>query len=175
VLLVFVLRSFFINDAAALAIAGAIPVIRVIVLLVLRRKLDWIGLVGVFGFAAVFVVSILSGGSSLPLKLYHPVITGIIGLLLLGSALVRRPLILILIRLFNKSSYEQIKNPESLRKYTVITLLIGFVFIVDALVHIYMAFTLSTLSYMSLSRIVTIAGVLVLAAGVRLIRRNKIN
>lgn len=162
VVLVIILRKYFASDTVALGIAGVIPVVRTIFVLVWQRKIDWIGIFGIIGFGMALAVSILSGGSSLPLKLYRPIITGIIGLVLLCSVVVRKPLMGIIIKRFAPDGRERFNRPGSLKKFTYITLFLGIIFVLDAAVHIIMALTLSTVEYLSMSRVVTIAGIAVL-------------
>jgi hypothetical protein len=167
--MVILLRSIYPNDAMALAIAGVIPIMRTIFILVWRRRVDWIGVLGGLGFAVAFAVSTLSGGSSLPLKLYHPVVTGIMGLILLISVVIRKPLLVIILQVLSHSGPEKFRSLEGRKKLTNATALIGFVFIIDAAIHIIMALTLSTVMYLSMSRIVTVAGILVIVGSRKLI------
>jgi hypothetical protein len=133
-ILVIVLRGTY-GDTMALAIAGSIPVLKTIVMLVWSRRVDWIGVLSVLGFAAAFVISTLMGGSSLVLKLYHPIITGIIGLSLLGSVVIGRPLIIIVLQLMKRGDPERLSNPESRKRFTIITAGLGLVFLVDDIIY----------------------------------------
>lgn len=54
-----------------------------------------IGVITIFGLFIAIVVSALSGGSPLPLKLYHPLIASIAGLILLISIVIKRPLLIL--------------------------------------------------------------------------------
>ncbi|MDP4144092.1 MAG: VC0807 family protein [Bacillota bacterium] len=165
--LVMALHSYFKNDAVILAIAGAIPAIRTLVLLIWRRKVDWIGVLGTLGFGAAFTISMLSGGSALPMKLYHPIVTGILGLIFLGSAAVRKPLLIIIMTLLKHKSAEELGKPEVYKKLNMLSILLGFILFIEASIHIVMAFTLSTVTYLYMSRIVTWGSILVLFLGVR--------
>ena len=164
-ILYMVLRMFFANDATALAITGVIPVVRTIVIGVWRRKVDWIGVLGVLSFAVALAATALSGGSSLPLKLYHPVITGTIGLAFLISWAIRKPLLLTLIRMLKHGDPEQLSNPQSHTKFTIINAVVGLVFVIDAVAHIFMAFTLSTVTFLAMSKVVTIICIIALVLG----------
>lgn len=167
-ILVIVLSYFSISNTVALAIAGAIPFIRTIIVLILRRKVDWIGVVGALSFVVALIVTLLSGGSSLPLKLYHPVITGTIGLIFIASIAIGKPLLLIILQMLKRGNVEQFKNPEFRKTMTVKTALIGVIFTIDAGIHIIMALTLSTVAYLTMSRIVTIILIIALIATARL-------
>jgi hypothetical protein len=155
IVLVIILRHFFVSDATALAIAGIIPAVRTITLLFWRRRIDWIGIISVFGFIVAFLISNFLGGSALPLKLYHPVVTGIIGLVFLISAVIRKPLLLYLLRIFKHIDNVGINDTKRLSKITLMTGIIGFVFLFDAAAHIVMALSLSTETYLIMSRVVT--------------------
>lgn len=172
--LVIVLRNLFTNDAIPLAIAGAVPVFYTITLLVLRRKVEWIGMLGVLGFILAFIVSVLTGGSSLSFKLYHPLVTGAIGLIFLGSVIIGNPLMLVILKVLKKNGIGKSDIPESRRRATVITVILGLVFIIDAAIHIIMALTLPTVAYLSMSRIVTLIGVIVLVSAAKLVARKRV-
>lgn len=170
---VILLRDNYTNDANALAIAGVIPIVRTIALWAWRRRIDWIGLMGAIGFAASFAATVLLGGSSLPLKLYHPIVTGVIGLAFTISAIMRKPLLLSLVRNFKHFDHESFRSPEKQKKITVMTAVIGLVLIGEAIAHIIMAITLPTTTYLVMSRMVTMLMVVILV-GVRFIaQRNK--
>jgi hypothetical protein len=155
IVLVIILRRFLVSDATALAIAGTIPAVRTIALLLWRRRVDWIGVISVFGFIVAFSISTFLGGSALPLKLYHPVVTGIIGLVFLISAAMRKPMLLYLLRIFKHIDTIEINDSKRLGKITLITAMIGFVFLCDATAHIIMALSLPTETYLIMSRVVT--------------------
>ncbi len=168
-------RRLFANDATALAISGAVPAVRTMIIWAWRRRVDWIGVLGVLGFAGAFAVSALSSGSSLPLKLYRPVLTGTIGLIFLISVVMRRPLLITLLRAFKYGDPERLSNLANHRKFTIFTAVFGFVFFVDAVVHIILALTLPTGTYLVMSRVVSLAIILAIVVSGRLfVRRNKL-
>jgi hypothetical protein len=154
-------RHFFTNDTTALAIAGAIPAVWIIALWGWRRRVDWIGVLAVFGYIVAFAVSAFSGWGSLPLKIHGSLLTGTIGLVFLISAVMRKPLLLPLLQVFTRSDPERSSffetvssNPASYRKFTVLTGVIGFVLLSDAVVYIILALTLSTGTFLVISRVV---------------------
>lgn len=168
--LVILLRGIFKSDTGALAIAGVIPVVRTIAIWIQRRRIDWIGILGALGFAMALFVTVLFGGSSLPLKLYHPVVTGIIGLAFLISAAVRRPLFIIILRVFKQGDQERFKSASSRKKFTIITAVFGLIFLVDAVIHIVMALTLPTVAFLAMSRVVTLICVMAIVVSGKLIK-----
>lgn len=80
------------SSALALGIAGGVSVVYSIVLAVGHRRIDPIALLTAIAFSVACVVSVLAGGSSLPLKLQEAAITFSLGLLMLVAVLVDRPL-----------------------------------------------------------------------------------
>jgi intracellular septation protein A len=154
-----VVRSLVSSDALALGIAGAVPVLYSVVVAVVRRRIDLFALVSGIGFSVAALVSVLTGGSSLPLKLDEAVITFAIGLVLLVAALIRRPVpIGRLLRM--PVADKQIDGPLGVA--------VGGFLVLHALVHVALAVELSTSSYLVLSRVVNwgtiVLGVLGLAA-----------
>jgi len=70
---------------------GAMPILYSILLAIRRRRIDRLVLLSAVAFSIACVVSLLAGGSSLPLKLSDAMITFVIGMVLLVAALIRRP------------------------------------------------------------------------------------
>lgn len=173
--LVILIRSIYQNDVIALAIAGAIPLVRTAIVFVWRHRVDWIGVLGALGFIIAFIISVFSGGSSLPLKLYHPIATGILGLALLVSVIIRKPLLIIILRTLKHGDPERFNNKENYRKFNILTAFLGLIFTVDAAIHIFMAFTMQTVSFMALSKVITWAMILIIIIGGRWIvgKNNK--
>ena len=86
------MRPLVSSGALALAIAGAIPIAYSIVLALAKQRIDYLVLLTAAGFAIACLISLLTGGSSLPLKLHEALITFGIGIVLLIAALISRPL-----------------------------------------------------------------------------------
>jgi len=153
------------SPALALGIAGAVPVGYSIVLAVARRRVDPIALVSAIAFSLACVVSLLAGGSSLPLKLHEAAITCSLGLLMLVAVLVGRPLPLA----------DRLRVPGATKAIDrALGALIGGFLVLHALLHLALAVYLTTSSYVIVSRLVnwgTLAvGVLALSAYVRYLR-----
>jgi hypothetical protein len=139
------------GDAAALAIGGAVPALWTVLRLAFWRRVDPAALVGTAAFAGAAVVSVLTGGSSLPLKLHDAVVTGALGLACLVSVAIRRPLLGLLGR--------RLGTPHALGAGTAIA---GVTLIVHAAAHTLVALALPTSSYVIVSRVV---GLPIYAAG----------
>lgn len=168
-----ILRRHVGSDTEALAIGGAIPAAWVLVRLALTRRVDWLALAAVTAFAVVLMVSVLSGGSALPLKLRYSVTTGAMGLACVVSALARRPLPLLLARvrgLYDSERASRIEQafaaPDRRRKLTVATGLFGVTLLVDAAVRAVLAVTLPTAEFLAVSGVTSWA---IVGAGVALL------
>ncbi|HKN99922.1 MAG TPA: VC0807 family protein [Pseudonocardiaceae bacterium] len=151
------IRSEVDNDTLSLAIGAAVPLLWTLGRLAVARVVDPIGVVGVALYGAGLLVVWLTGGSALGLELRDAAPTGLIGLACLGSALVRRPLIVPLLRLFGRSA------TMSRHAATVITVLFGVTLITHAATLTALALSLSVNSYVAVHQVV---GLAVVAAGV---------
>lgn len=173
-LLVYMLLSnTFSNDTTALAVAGVIPALWTIVLWLWHRQVNWIGVITILGLSMAIAVSALSGGGSLPLKLYHPMIAGTAGLIFLISVVIRKPLMIVLLKRFKVGDPERFESPAINRKVTIVTAVFGSLLLLDAIIHAIMALTISTGTYLIMSRIVMIAMVAILFfASKWVMRRN---
>ncbi len=143
------------SDAVGLAIAGALPLLYAIVLALWRRRMDALAVLSGLGYGLGCLGSVLSGGTALPLKLHEAGFTFALGVVLLVAILIRRPLPLgRLLRL----------NQPSPAQDTTLGVLVGGFLILHALVHVVLAVTLPTASYLVVSRIVG-WGTIVVGAG----------
>jgi hypothetical protein len=150
------LRPLVATDALALAIAAAIPILYGVALALARRRIDRVAGVSAIGFSIACAISVLTGGSALPLKLHEAFVTFGLGVALVVAALIRRPLPIG--RLLRTD--RQLDGP--------LGAVTGGFLILHALLHFALAVSLSTSSYLVAGRAVswgTIAfGVLALAA-----------
>ncbi|CAG7649130.1 VC0807 family protein [Paenibacillus allorhizosphaerae] len=167
------LRGIVATDTAALAISGAVPALWVIVQMLGVRQIDWIGLLGAASFGAACLISVLSGGGSMPLKLYHPVVACLIGVVALASVAIQKPLALILFRSLKAGDPERFNKLVVRRKFSHATSVFGSLFIMDGIVHVIIAFSLSTGMFLIWSRIVTLVMLAVLVLAVRYILWQK--
>jgi hypothetical protein len=70
----------------------AVPTAYTIIAVVVRRRVELWAVLTAVGFALGCPLRCWPGGSSLPLKLYEAAVTFLLGMVLLGAPLVRRPL-----------------------------------------------------------------------------------
>jgi uncharacterized membrane protein len=150
------LRPVVSTDALALAIAAAIPILYSVVLALARRRVDPFAGISAVGFSVACLVSVLTGDSSLPLKLHEAFVTFGVGVVLVLAALIRRPL-----------PIGRLLRTDHRLDGSLGSVVGGFL-ILHALLHFALAVSLSTGSYLVAGRAVswgTIAlGVLALAA-----------
>jgi len=161
-------RPFVSSDAIGLAIAAAIPVLYSIALAVLQRRVDPLAALSALGFSLACLISILTGGSSLPLKLHEAFITFGIGLVLIVAVLIRRPLPI--------ARLLRVPAPDRQRDSSL-GAIVGCFLILHSLLQFALAASLSTSSYLVVGRIInwgTIAiGALVLSQYLRAAREHQ--
>jgi hypothetical protein len=160
------LRPLLASDAYALAIAGAIPAVRTMALWIGRRRIDWIGAYAVLGFAIALAVTVFLAGNAFLLKVHGSLLTGTIGLVLLISVAVRKPLLEPLFqaftrgakgsRILEREAIDSASRQRIAQRIPIMTTVIGLAFFGDALAHVILALTLPTATFLVLSRLATI-------------------
>lgn len=163
----FVLRLFLVSPIALLS-SAIVPILRLVYKLIRGKKADWIAIISIWGFALSAVFFAVSNGNVILVKLYHPIITGLIGLALFVSAAVKRPLFSIVAVKFGHSAYND--NENFIRRMTRLTIALGLMLSCDAIIHIFLALILSTDAYMVASKFATIILVVLLVLYFRYIR-----
>lgn len=161
-----VVRPHVHSDVLALAIAGGVPLLGTLATFVLRRRLDVVGAVALVGFCVAVAISALSGGNRIVLELQDSLVTGPLGLVLLGSAAVGRPLHLVLLRILAARDPRlrgAASDPARRRTSTIFTVLLGATLTAHAGVLLILALSVPTGTFLALSRPV---GLAVLAVGV---------
>ena len=141
------------SSAMALALVGAIPVVWTLAVLVVRRKLSALGVVGVALFAVGVLISWVSGGSTLAMELQDPVIFGLFGIACLVSIAVGHPLHQVILRAMgrNNSRYTEVADRAAASGTSMVsTLIIGLAFLSHAVAVAVLAFTQSTSTFLAL-------------------------
>lgn len=168
VLVYFLVRPFVPGDAVALAAGAAVPAGLTLATAAIRRRLAPLAALGLVGLGVALAATLMSGGSSLPLKLYRPLTTGAVGLALLASGAARRPaLVPLLERLGDLTPAGRPDAPRYRRVLAVLTAVVGAALVVEAGVTVLLALWLDTGTYLIASRVakvpIAVAGVLVAA------------
>jgi Mg/Co/Ni transporter MgtE len=151
------ISNYVSSDAQALALSACIPALWVIVVMVKQHRVDWIGLVGIIGLGVALAISAISGGGSMPFKLYHPLITGPVGLVFIISGIINKPFLVLVLKAFKVGDAERYTQPGVRKKILRLSSLLGIVLLLDATLHIVLAFTVSTGLFLILSRVITIS------------------
>ena len=129
-------------------------------------------MVGVAAYGITLGISIFTSPGSLPLKLHHAVVGGLVGLVFLGSVVVGRPIPLIIARRAADNSRRQssinrrLEGPGLRRSMTRLTQYIGVVALVDATLQAALALSLPTSTFLVATTILhmaVIAGAVALA------------
>jgi hypothetical protein len=153
------------SSALALALAGGIPVAWTLAILVVRRRLDPIGVVSVVSFGVGVLISWASGGSALALELQDPELTGLIGLVFLGSVAIGKPLHPVILRWLGRSNphYIEVANRAQGRTSAVTTTVLGLTLLAHAVAVAVLALTQTTSTFVALQHPV---GLPIFVAGV---------
>jgi hypothetical protein len=161
--LYFLLRPHVHGDAVALAIAAAIPVVATLAAAVWRRQARLLSLLAVVGLGIAVSAMLVPGGRSLPLELYRPVATGIVGLALLGSAAMGRPLLVPVLRMLVRDPARRaevdraLAPPAARHRLTIETAVFGVGLLVEAAATVVLALSVSVGVYLIASRAIRLA------------------
>jgi hypothetical protein len=156
------LRPYVDGEVAALAIAAGVPAVFTIVVFLWRKRVDVIGATAIAAYVVVLLISVLAGGNPLILKLNDAVLTGPFGLICLASLVIGKPLHVVLHEYLARRKGTEISD-RTRKGSTVITGIVGVMLTLHALVLLFLALSLSTESFLAVSRIV---GLSIIAVGV---------
>jgi hypothetical protein len=141
------------SSAMALALAGAIPVVWTLAILVVRRRLSALGVASVALFGLGVLISWVSGGSTLAMELQDPVIFGLFGIACLVSVAVGHPLHQVILRAMGRSNarYTEVADRAVASSTSMVsTLIIGLAFLSHAVAVAVLAFTQTTSTFLAL-------------------------
>jgi hypothetical protein len=157
-LVYFLIRGHMSSQVAPLAISVAIPAIWTAAKMVWRRRVDGVGVLSVAGFGIRLLVALLlPGGGTLALKVgTFEIVELVVGVLLLGSALVRRPALMELIGLLARVSpgFAALRSRAAGRpSMTLITAVVGALLLADVALHLALALLLPIGTFVLVSNI----------------------
>jgi hypothetical protein len=150
------------SDFVALALASSFSAVYTLVVFAVRRKWDPVGAIAVVTYVIVLAIALLSGGNEFVLKVNDVFITGPIGIAFLISVMVGKPLHLVIHDFIAKKRGGEVRD-HNRRASVVISLLIGTMLMVHAIVVILLAVSLTTPEFVALSRPI---GLSIIAVGV---------
>jgi hypothetical protein len=166
-------RPYVTSDAAALAIGGIIPVARTLVVIIVLRRLDWIGGLSILGFAVAWAASAIFNGSEILLKVHGSLLTGTLGVVLLVSVLIGKPLLLPVLQAIGRQNPDvsgaaerESASPGGRKKISLATVVIGLALFTDGVVHVVLALSLPTNTFLAVARVVNWA---ILGGGVAIL------
>ena len=143
------------GEVGALLASSAPPILWSMIEFALHRRLDALSVLVVAGIA-LSLLAMVGGGGAQFLQLREKLVTGVIGLAFLGSALIGRPLIYELARAsMRRTSKGQAQQFEALQSHagfrrtmTVMTLVWGLGLLCDVAVSVMLVFALSIRAYL---------------------------
>jgi hypothetical protein len=158
-----VIYSFFragLGDVKALLISSAPPIVWSAIQLGRKRRLDAVSILVLAGIA-LSLLAFIGGGSVRFLQLRENLVTGLIGIAFLVSALIRRPLIYELARanmrrtsVADAESFERLTTSASFRHtMNLMTVVWGLGLIAQTALACVLVFTLSIRNYLIVSPI----------------------
>jgi len=148
-----------IGQAHALMAASLPPIIWSVVEFVRKRRLDAMSLLVITGIV-LSLLAFLGGGSVRFLQLRENLVTGLIGLVFLGSAAIGRPLIYQLARAKNlrtspseadRLAKLRAESPQFRRNMTVMTLVWGFGLVTETAIACCLVFAIPIADYLIVS------------------------
>lgn len=159
----------------ALVIGTAIPALFVLIQWPIRKKLDPIGALSALAYGIGLLVFVASGENPLVLKIHEAVLVGPAGIVLLISAIAKRPLLMTVVRFARRRNGDSPPpaNDFERRLWQAPTAVIGGALLVNALTTITLAFTLPTSVFLTVNKplafLITLAGIVV---AVRLVQHR---
>jgi hypothetical protein len=169
-LVIYDLTDKRLGDVGALLVSSIPPILWSIVQFVRARRIDAFSLLIITGIA-LSLLALIGGGGAKFLQLRENLVTGVIGLIFLGSLLFRRPLIYYLAQANMRRS--QSGQADELERYrddagfrhvmTVMTLVWGVGLILRTIVACVMVFTMTIPAYLAASPVVGYASMGALA------------
>jgi len=148
-----------IGQAHALMAASLPPIIWSVIEFVRKRRLDAMSLLVITGIV-LSLLAFLGGGSVRFLQLRENLVTGLIGLVFLGSAAIGRPLIYQLARAKNlrtspseadRLAKLRAESPQFRRNMTVMTLVWGFGLVTETAIACCLVFAIPIADYLIVS------------------------
>jgi intracellular septation protein A len=130
------------STTVCLALGGGIPMLYQLAECLRGRRPQTLALLSSVGFCVAGIVALATGGSSLPLKLYDPLITFGFGAVLVGAVVMGRPL----------PVGRFVKVPAE--KHRALGLLLGGFLVAHAMLTVVLAVSLPTSTYVALSKTV---------------------
>jgi hypothetical protein len=163
------IRAAIGSATGALAITEAVPATWLLVVAIVRHRLDPVAVASTVTVTIALAAYALTGGDPLALKLRRGAVTGTLGIAALASVALGRPLLLVVAEHVAKLNPERqpdiqasLAEPDRRRAVTILTAIIGLTFAIDGGSQIALALTVPTGTFVADS---TAARIVVLGTG----------
>ena len=145
----FVCRAFGLDAWLSLAAGGLIALVRVGYVAARHRRVDGLAVLVLAVFAVLLVASLITGDPRVLLA-KESILSGFLGLVLLGSCIVRRPVLFLMLRRINADDPVTLRKWDALwqsqpafrRVFTVMSLVWGAGLLAEALIRVGLIFVL---------------------------------
>ncbi len=145
-----IVRALIGSSIGALAITDAVPSTWLLVVGIVRRRIDPIAVLSAATVFIALAAYALTGGDPLAIKLRRGAVTGTIGVAALASVALGRPLLLLVAENVAKLNPDRpemaarLADPDRRRMVTTLTAIIGATFALDGASQIALALTVPT-------------------------------
>jgi hypothetical protein len=164
-----IIRVVIGSATGAIAITTAIPAAWLVIVGIIRRRIDPAGVIILLTTVVALAVFALTGGDALALKLRRGAVTGTMGIAALASVALGRPLLLLVAERVAKLNPDRraeietrLADPRRRRVITILTAIVGAFLALDGASQIALALTVPTGSFVADS---TAARIIVLGTG----------
>ena len=163
-----IIRSLIGSSVGALAITDAVPAMWLLVVGIVRRRIEPIAVLSAVTVFIALAVYAISGGDPVAIKLRRGAVTGTIGVAALTSVALGRPLLLLIAQNVAKLNPDRpelaarLAEPRRRRMLRILTAIIGSTFAIDGASQIALALTVPTSMFVADS---TAARIAVLGTG----------
>ena len=152
------------SATGALAITEGVTAAWLLLVAIVRRRIDPAAVLSTVTVGIALAAYAISGGDPLALKLRRGAVTGTIGIALLASIAVGRPLLILVIERVAKLNPQRgpemeakLADPRRRRALTILTGIVGATFTLDGATQIALALTVPTGSFVADSTATRIA------------------
>jgi hypothetical protein len=152
------------SATGALAITEGVTAAWLLLVAIVRRRIDPVAVLSTVTVGIALATYAISGGDPLALKLRRGAVTGTIGIALLASIAVGRPLLILVIERVAKLNPQRrpemeakLADPRRRRALTILTGIVGATFTLDGATQIALALTVPTGSFVADSTATRIA------------------
>ncbi|WP_433435001.1 VC0807 family protein [Nonomuraea sp. CA-141351] len=176
----YVCRAVGLDQMPALLLGGLAALLRIAIVAARLRRFDGLAALVAAGFGVAIVLAALTGDPRLVLA-KESIVSGLLGLLLLGSCLVGRPLMYALMRRLNAEDHDKLDEwdrlwqvrPEFRRVFTTITLVWGAGALAEALVRLPLIYSIPLDVMTGVSTALQLGTIVVLMAWTLLYRKRR--